>query len=372
MDYTIQSLGFKVRKAIRYVRLYGLMRTLMKVKGQYHMKRNYTILPKLPSPPEPGGNIGLIGCGNFAFSNIAYYLKAGKGTVIRGAMDSDINKAASLFENFNLRYYTDNAKDIISDPNISLIFVASNHASHAEYAIDCIKAGKNVHIEKPHVVSEDQLKRLILAMKANPEVRIFLGFNRPKSVLFKKLQRMLTNQTGPMMINWFVVGHEISDDHWYFDEKEGGRVLGNLCHWTDLTLHLIGMNNAFPCTIIPATLIGAKSDCVVSVIFADRSYASITFSSKGHTFEGVHEILHVHKGDLLANLTDFQSLMVEVVEKKYTKTLLYRDHGHGANILNSVTSKKGEDPAYVIATAKFFLAIKNAIDSGTPVTLTLD
>ena len=31
-----------------------------------------------------------------------------------------------------------------------------------------------------------------------------------------------------MMISWFIAGHNIDSDHWYFNPKEGGRVLGNL------------------------------------------------------------------------------------------------------------------------------------------------
>lgn len=369
MDYTAQKFAFQVSKVLRYVRIYGVWRTLIKIKGQYHMKKAYEALPKLDSQIRAGGHIGLIGSGNYSFSNVAYYLRKEHGAVIRGAMDTNIHRAASLYEHYGLRYYTDDARKIIADPAIDSVFIASNHASHADYAIECINAGKDVHIEKPHVVSENQLSRLASAMRAHPESKVFLGFNRPRSVLFKELQELLSAQRGPMMINWFIAGHEIPDGHWYFDEKEGGRVLGNLCHWTDLTLRLVGMSNAFPCTIVPATPAGSKSDYVVSVLFADKSCASITFSAKGHTFEGVREVLNIHRGDLLANLTDFHSLTAEVVAKKTKHRLLHRDHGQEANILNSSTSKAGEDPAYIISTAKFFLAIRQAIDSGQTVVL---
>lgn len=316
MDYTTQSLGFKIQKTLRYVRLYGIKRTLMKVKGQYHMKKSYESLPEISADSSHKGGIGLIGCGNYAFSNIAYYLDKQNKGVMRACMDKDIAKAASLYESFGLQYYTDDAEKIISDPNIELVYIASNHATHAEYAIDCIKAGKHVHIEKPHIVTRDQLDRLLAAMQDHPNAKVYLGFNRPRSQLFRKLQDFLAQQSGPLMINWFIAGHEIPDDHWYFDEAEGGRVLGNLCHWTDLTLHLVGLENAFPCTIVPATPANAKSDFVVSVMFADRSCASITFSAKGHTFEGVREVLNMHKGDVLANLSDFQELSIDVVQKQ--------------------------------------------------------
>jgi len=256
---------------------------------------------------------------------------------------------------------------MLSDPQVKIVFIASNHASHAEYAIACIEAGKHVHIEKPHVVSEAQLERLLMTMRQYPKSEVFLGFNRPRSPLFRNLQRTLARESGPLMINWFIAGHEIRDDHWYFDQKEGGRVLGNLCHWTDLTLQLVTLEKAFPCTIIPATPIGAKSNFAVSIMFGDQSCASITFSAKGHTFEGVREVLNVHKGNVLANLTDFHRLTCDVVERKHKMVRHYRDHGHAENIVNSLKGSadgRGEAASYVEATARFFLAIRNAIDSG--------
>jgi predicted dehydrogenase len=373
MDYTIQKLGFKVKKVLRYFRLYGVRRTLMKVKGQYHMKRKYDVLPTTrENSSNATARIGIIGCGNYAFSNIAFYLNKANRGLIRGVMDVDLHRAASLFENYGATYFTDDVDKIVNDEDIDLVYIASNHASHAEYAIRCIEAGKHVHIEKPHVVSEDQLARLIIAMRAHPASKVFLGFNRPRTGLFQTLKSLLAKESGPLMINWFVAGHEIPDDHWYFDEKEGGRVLGNLCHWTDLTLQLVGLENAFPCQIVPSAPPGSKSDFIVSLIFADKSCASITFSAKGHTFEGVREVLNIHKGNLLGNLTDFQSLTIEVVEQKIVRRQLYRDHGHNLNILNSLKSERGEDPQYVIATAKLFLTIRRAIDSGSGMTLSRD
>jgi predicted dehydrogenase len=373
MDYTIQKLGFKVKKVLRYFRLYGVRRTLMKVKGQYHMKRKYDVLPATREGSNSSqAHIGIIGCGNYAFSNIAFYLNRANPNLIRGVMDVDVHKAASLFENYGAVYFTESVDRIVNDKDIDLVYIASNHESHAEYAIRCIQAGKHVHIEKPHVVSEDQLARLIIAMRTNASTKVFLGFNRPRTKLFQTLKALLSNESGPLMINWFVAGHEISSDHWYFDEKEGGRVLGNLCHWTDLTLQLVGLENAFPCQIVPAVPKGSKSDFMVSLIFADQSCATITFSAKGHTFEGVREVLNIHKGNLLGNLTDFQELSVEVVEQKIVRRQFYRDHGHSLNILNSLRSDRGEDPRYVIATAKLFLAIRRAIDCGSGLILSSD
>ena len=383
IDYTKANLVFKLKKLFRYIRLYGINRTLIKVKGHYHMKSTdkFTgekwINESCKTPNSKNRHVAIIGCGNFSFSNIAYYLAKNNKQFLRAALDINNCMSLSLCKEYGGLYASSNFQDILDDKKITMVFIASNHASHAEYAKACIEAGKDVHIEKPHVVTKQQLDLLSGAITKNPKSKVFLGFNRPRTVLFKKLQSLLNYQSGPLMINWFIAGHEISDDHWYFDEKEGGRVLGNLCHWTDLTLHLISLEKAFPCVIIPATHQGAKSDFVVSIMFADQSSASITFSAKGQAFEGVKETLIIHKGDLLANLSDFHSFTANLIEKKIKYKLFFRNHGHQENIVHSIINSldsngKGEDINYVRATAIFFLAIREAIDSGKKVIVSPD
>lgn len=374
---------FKVKKVLRYFRLYGISRTLIKIRGQYHLKNNATFSgakwtnPTCRNPDDKKRRVAIIGCGNYAFSNIAYYLKKEETSFLRCAFDTQPNRALSLCKTYDGSYALADWREILSDPWVEVVFIASNHATHAEYAVACIDAGKHVHIEKPHVVSQEQLDRLLAAMCRHPEVKVFLGFNRPRSSLFLQLQRFVAEETGPLMINWFIAGHEIADGHWYFAEKEGGRVLGNLSHWTDLTLHLVTTGKAFPCTIVPATPPGAKSDFMVSILFADGSCAAITFSAKGETFEGVREVLNLQKGNLLASISDFNMLAVDVADKKIRTRPFFRDHGHGQNIAHSLNAASkecvsGESPAYVEATARLFLAVRQAIEDGESVVLSRD
>jgi predicted dehydrogenase len=374
VDYTTQNLTFKVKKLLRYIRLYGLRRTLAKVRGQYHMRRQYDSLPQVSDKPEFGGHVGLIGCGNFQFSNVAYYLKKKYGRVMRGSMDVDINRAASLFEQYNLRYFTDDADRIISDPEIDLVYIASNHASHAEYAINALMAGKDVHIEKPHCVTEEQLRRLLDAMEEGAGKVVSVGYNRPMSRIGETINSYLGNEQGAAMLNWFVAGHELDPDHWYFQEAEGGRVLGNLCHWTDFSYKMIDEDGRYPLRIIPTR--SDKSDCDIAVtyVFGDGSIAAITFSAKGHTFEGVREKLSAHRGNVLISMDDFKSLVIEVIDRKIKPIQLLRDHGHERSICTSYESAQdpehpGLSRQYVWESAQLFLATRAALESNETIVI---
>ena len=44
-DYVNENLIFKIRKVMRYIKLYGISRTIIKVKGQYHMQKKIQRLP---------------------------------------------------------------------------------------------------------------------------------------------------------------------------------------------------------------------------------------------------------------------------------------------------------------------------------------
>ncbi len=367
MDYTQSKQLFKVKKFLRYLKLYGPRRTLVKVQGQYHMKKQYSILPIVNTKTHQG-HVGILGCGNFSFSNIAYYLHKNYGNVIRGTMDLNIHRAASLCQRYRAAYYTDDAEKIITDPNIDTIYVASNHATHAQYAIRALEEGKNVHIEKPHAVSYEQLNKLVGAMNNSSGKIVSIGFNRPSSTIGQNIKRHLSSQPGAAMLNWFVAGHELEADHWYFSKAEGGRVLGNLCHWTDFTYNMIDEGGRYPLTITPTR--SEKSDCDIACtyIFGDGSIAAITFSAKGHTFEGVREKLAAHRGDVLISMDDFKSLKIEISDKVLKPWQLFRDHGHEKSICSSYEISKnsihrGLSRQYVWESAQLFLATKEALDN---------
>lgn len=366
MDYTKTSTRYKIYKATRYIKLYGVRRTLAKIQAQYHMKKKYDKLPPIREKSTSKKHVGIIGCGNFAYSTIAYYLKKNYGLIIRGCMDIDINHAASLAETYKLDYYTDDAQKIINDPKIDIAYIASNHASHAEYAIQALRQGKIVHIEKPHAVTINQLVRLCDAIEKF-DGRVRLGFNRPNSVLGQLITNELHKEKGASMLNWFVAGHKIEEGHWYFSEKEGGRILGNLCHWTDLVLQMIPKTGRFPIKIIPTR--SEKSDCDISVsfIFADSSIGTITFSAKGHTFEGVRETLNGHKGNILIHLKDFKEVRLDRGIKVIKKKLWFRDHGHEKAIVNSYKMRSDsslkENIKYIWNTGYLVLKTKEALEN---------
>ncbi|MFC1475571.1 Gfo/Idh/MocA family protein [Candidatus Zixiibacteriota bacterium] len=367
MDYLEQPFGFKVKKVLRYLSLYGINRTFYKVRGQLHLRRKYDSLPPRTRTGRKNQFIGLIGCGNYAFTTVAYFLTRQYGRVIGGCMDIDLNRAASLAEHFKIPSFTINAEEIIGNDSIKLVYIASNHATHAEYAIRALNRGKHVYIEKPPVVSEDQLSRLIQAMRESPG-KVFLGFNRPGSRFGRIIRQYLNDEQGPGIYNWFVAGHDIDPDHWYFQPAEGGRILGNLCHWTDFILRLAGPH-AFPVEIAPTRAATSDTNVAMAYHFAEGTIAVITFSAQGHIFEGVKERFSAHKGNCLLTMDDFKTLQIELIDKKLRWRNFHRDHGHrqniiaaAENVINEQSYDREEQLTHIQRTGLLFLKTKTALE----------
>ena len=368
MDYTKSSLWFRVRKLWRYLRMYGPSRTACKARGQLHLRARYDRLPACLPVSAQGGHVGIIGCGNYAFTTIAHYLKKEKGRVLRGVMDIDPHRAASLFERYGAAYHTIDAAEVLSDPQIDLVYIASNHASHADYAVAAIEAGKAVHIEKPHVVDRAQLRRLMAAAEGAERPRIRLGFNRRWSRLGRRVISTMTEEPGTCVCNWSVVGHRLEPGHWYLRPGEGGRVLGNLCHWTDFSLQMVPEAQRYPIRLIPGRAAASDCDIALTMVFGDDSLVAITFA-ECETFEGVRENLRVSKGEALIWLADFGQLVIERGPRKTRVRSLFRDHGHRETVLASYRmsaaggSGEGASIAYVRETAELFLSIREALDA---------
>jgi predicted dehydrogenase len=370
MDYVTAPLEFKLRKVLRYLALYGPRRTHAKVMAQLHLRRRYTRLPPVREVRR-GQTVAIVGCGSFAFSTIAHHLRR-CGPVIGMCMDRHVERAASLSAYYRIPRYTTDFSDVIRHDAIELVYIATNHASHAEYAVEALRKGKSVYIEKPHVVSDAQLGHLVEAMADSPG-RVFLGFNRPESRFGRMIRRYLARESGPGMYGWFVVGHPLGPTHWYRDPGEGGRVLGNVCHWTDFALRL-APGDPYPIRVTPAAGRAPDCDLVLTCTFADDTIAVIAFTAKGPTFEGVRERFSGQRGNCLVAMDDHRWLRIDVVDRKRRWFNLYRDEGHRDSIVGAYRSVAGRAPydssgrmAYVWNTGALFLRARQAIQTGQPV-----
>ncbi|MDB5578519.1 MAG: oxidoreductase-like protein, partial [Bradyrhizobium sp.] len=133
--------------------------------------------------------VAIAGAGNWGTRLIGSV--QGKSDTIRftTAITRDPANKRSLAEKFGLQLTTSYA-EVLADPNIDGVVLATPHSQHAAEVIAAAKAGKHVFCEKPFTLTKEDAEAAIAACKA-AGVTLHVGFNRRYAPAFLELQRRL-------------------------------------------------------------------------------------------------------------------------------------------------------------------------------------
>ena len=283
-------------KVLRFVRIYGVFRTLSKVVGRLRPRLKFWAILKFPFYSTNGKKVGLVGCGHHAFSSIAYYLTTSTNCKIVFAMDTDKEASSSLsyaYNSIDMGSFFNIEK--IGNTNPDIVYISSNHASHTQYAIEFLERGCDVFIEKPISINNEQLKALSNTIK-NTNQNIYVGYNRPHSPSVKIIKENYIDDGSPFTLSCFISGHLIPEDHWYRNPSEGTRIVSNLGHWLDLSVHILlwpsEVTKYIDVAISYSDIRTPSDNIAVSMISSNNDLINITFTSRGEPFEGVSEMIN--------------------------------------------------------------------------------
>jgi predicted dehydrogenase len=94
-------------------------------------------------------NWGIIGCGNVTEIKSGPAFNKISGSKLLAVMRRNPDLARDYAIRHNVPKYYNNANELINDPEINAVYIATPPSTHAEYAIKVMKAGKQVYVEKP-------------------------------------------------------------------------------------------------------------------------------------------------------------------------------------------------------------------------------
>lgn len=226
--------------------------------------------------------LGLIGAGNFVRSTMLPIMKETGLFEFRGLATTGGVGGAQANDGTPFGYTTNNYQELLSDPEIDLIAVSTQHNSHAKFVIEALKAGKNVYCEKPLCLTLDELTAIKEAYEQS-EGELFVGLNRRHAPLIQQIKREMKTDQIPAVYDFIGNAGFIPKDHWVHDEAAGGgRILGEACHFVDLLQYLDGShledltvtaasNNAYP----------MNDNVLITLRFASGAIGNIVYSSMG-------------------------------------------------------------------------------------------
>ena len=320
----------KIKRVWRSIKMWGLHRTIAKTLNRVSIN-----LPPIINIIPRRREILLVGCGQFGLTTASFFLSKKLGNRFLGCFDIDAEQAVKAKKNYGYLFATNSFEDLINLDGAGYLFIASNHASHTDQAIAGLNKGMKVHVEKPISVTWEQLAALSKAVEGK-EDRIYVGYNRPFAQATKLLLKNLSTDESPFTIQYFIAGHAINPDHWYYDPREGTRICGNVGHWIDLTVHLLSqeeLSDKWKINLLCSDDNLREENFSLSMTSERGDLITLTFSARGEPFDGVSENINIQKGETMAKIEDFRSLNIWNRDKFSKYRFWPKDVGHKDSVI---------------------------------------
>lgn len=189
--------------------------------------------------------VAICGAGNWGTRLIE--LVQDKSAKIRfvTAVTRNPDSKRALTERFGMALTTSYA-DVLADPNIDAVVLATPHSQHATEVVAAAKAGKHVFCEKPFTLTAgDALDAIAACKKAG--VTLHVGFNRRHAPAYLEMKRRI--EAGDIGKVRHVEGqfsgppsYQTEPGNWRSNQTEspGGSMTARGIHVIDSMVHLAG------------------------------------------------------------------------------------------------------------------------------------
>ena len=318
-------------------------------------------IPGRPSSRSFVPAVGFIGAGNFARNILLPRMKGLCNFVAIHALQG--TESVYVAKKYGFKNVYDTPDRVINDPEVNTVFVLTRHDTHARFVMQALEAGKNVYVEKPLALKEEELEQIRSAISAQrsavnhddtePELKppaLMLGFNRRFSPHVKKIKSIFLDSQ-PKAISMRINAGQLPPEHWVNDpETGGGRIVGEACHFVDLAMHLAGGK----ITSVYATVLEdphhLHNTVNINLGFDNGSTASIGYYSNGNK-NVPKEHIEVFCDGSIAIIDDFKKLHMFRFKTpssragRQAKLKTRQDKGHRQEMIEFLSAIKEGGPA---------------------------
>jgi polar amino acid transport system substrate-binding protein len=315
---------------------------------EYNRKAN-AIPTKVEVNPKPLDGkmvLGVIGAGNYVKSHLLPHIKSRPEIIFGSICTATGMTALDVASKFGFRSAESRFDRIISESDA--ILIGTRHNDHARFAIEALKDGKSVFVEKPLVINLEELEEIVALVEGGASGTAMVGFNRRFSPATKLLKDHLGSVQMPKQFVIRVNAGAIPLDHWIQDlDVGGGRLIGEACHFIDLAVFLTQSEIAS----VSAVAIPRENrppalwdDFNITLGMRNGSIGTIIYSSIGD--KGIpKEHVEVFCNGRAGIIHDFKNIELWASGKVQKKKMPFQDKGQKRQMDNWINGlKKGVSP----------------------------
>lgn len=189
---------------------------------------------------------GIIGCGDVTEVKSGPAFKLVKNSDLVAVMRRNATKAEDYARRHHVPKWYSNADDLINDPEVNAIYIATPPDAHAALTIKALFAKKPVYVEKPMALNYQQALQMLSASEAT-ETPLFVAYYRRAMPLFLKVKELLQSgiignvrMVNIQLFKSFSSAEPFNESPWRVNpEISGGG------HFVDLAPHQIDLLHYF-------------------------------------------------------------------------------------------------------------------------------
>lgn len=237
-------------------------------------------------------NVGFIGCGQLMTGQHIQNTHRSSVNRIHTLCDINEERLKLVAGKYPSLKTTADYTQMLADPEIQLVVIAMAPEKHAALALEAMKAGKDVYVEKPMGVSIQEARE-IAATATKLGRRVTTGYNRRFAPAYTDLKEYLNPRSGGLTMYYRIADRERWSRH------DSPRILHEVVHIFDILCYF---TDSEPVTIY-ANEGTHFNDNIITLAFADKSIATIL--STGRTEGMPKEHIEIHWDDHSAEVESF-------------------------------------------------------------------
>jgi predicted dehydrogenase/threonine dehydrogenase-like Zn-dependent dehydrogenase len=294
-------------------------------------------------------NYALVGAGGFGTQMLVPMMDRRKDCYfLRAVVSRDPIRGGNFARSRQAEIFSSSLDDVLKDPAIDLVVLATRHNEHAGQVVRALDAGKHVFVEKPLATTWDELDTLRERLTARrDEPLLMVGFNRRFSPALQLLKQQLGTARTPLMVSYRINAGYIPLDHWVHGPEGGGRNIGEACHMYDcfsfLTDAAVTSVTATP--IDPDGKAYLRNDNFSATIaYADGSVCTLVYTALGPKSGLPKERIEVFGNGDAWIVDDFKSL-TRASDQAVLWSASSSDKGHAEELSRFADSLSQGGPA---------------------------
>lgn len=133
--------------------------------------------------------VGLIGCGTWGKVHARTYAAHDSVNFV-ATCDVDAGRAGEFARNFGARQHYSDWRDVLGNPEIQAVSIATPDFAHGEIVLAALQAGKDILVEKPLATTVPECETIVAA-RQRAGVKLMVDFHNRWNLAFVNLRTML-------------------------------------------------------------------------------------------------------------------------------------------------------------------------------------